>query len=107
MDDLKQLAAMTALNETLAGNHFSICAIDNAGKLLGVNPKGEAYDTLHALHCIDYAKMPRQLREAIPDLIRQCLGVDTIYRFETLQQQIIDVMPAPKRSEFLRLIGRG
>lgn len=107
MDDLKQLAAMTALNEMLAGNHFSICTIDRVATLLSVNPKGEAYDTLHTLHCIHYDKMPTRLRDAIPDLIRQCLGVETIYRFETLQQQVIDVTPAPKRSGFMRLIGRG
>lgn len=107
MDDLKQLAAMTALNEMLAGNHFSICTIDNVGKLLGVNPKGEAYDTLSTLHCIDYSKMPAKLRDAIPDLIRQCLGVEAIYRFTTLQQQVIDVTPERKRGGFMRLIGRG
>lgn len=107
MDDLKQLAAMTALNDMLARSSFSICTIDNVAKLLGVNPKGEAYDTLRAVHCIDYAKMPPQLREAIPELIRKCLGVETIYRFQTLHQQIVDVTPPPKRGRFLRLIGRG
>lgn len=107
MSDLKQLAAMTALNDMLAGAHFSICAIDNVAKLLDVNPKGEAYDTLHALHCINYDRMPPQLREAIPELIRACLGVETIYRFQTLHQQIVDVTPPPKRGGFLRLIGRG
>lgn len=107
MDDIKQLAAMTALNNMLAGEHFSICTIDSVANLLNVHPKGEAYTTLHALHCIDYAKMPPKLREAIPELIRQCLGVETIYRFQTLHQQIVDVTSPPKRGGFLRLIGRG
>lgn len=107
MDDLKQLAAMTALNEMLAGSHFSICTIDKVGKLLGVNPKGEAYDTLHTLHCIDYSKMPARLRDAIPELIRQCLGVEAIYRFTTLQREVVEVAPERRRGGLMRLIGRG
>ncbi len=49
--------------------------------------------------------MPKPLRDALPDLIRQCLGVETVYRFEALQQQVIDV--APTRGGFMQLIGRG
>lgn len=107
MDDLKQLAAMTALNEMLARGSFSICTIDTVAKMLGIDPHGEAYDLLRPLHCIDYSKMPRPLRDAIPDLIRQCLGVETIYRFETLQGQVIDVTPTQKRGGFMRLLGGG
>lgn len=106
MNDLKQLAAMTALNDMLGKSSFSICTIDNVAKLLDVNPRGEAYDTLRAVHCIEYADMPPQLRDAIPDLIRQCLGVETIYRFQTpLHKQIVDVTPPSNRGGFLRLIG--
>lgn len=107
MDDLKQLAAMTALNEMLAGSHFSICTIDRVATLLAVNPKGEAYDTLHTLHCIHYDKMPARLRDAIPELIRQCLGVEAIYRFTTLQREVIEVAPERKRGGFMRLLGGG
>jgi len=28
---------------------------------------------LHALHCVDYAKMSPELRERIPHLVNECL----------------------------------
>lgn len=107
MDDLKQLAAMTALNKMLASHYFDITTIDRIGDMLSINPRGEAYTVLRTIHCVHYDEMPKPLRDAIPDLIRQCLGVETIYRFETLQQQVIDVTPAPKRGGFMRLLGGG
>ena len=92
--DLKQIAAMVALNSMMQGGHFNICTIDSVATLMQVNPKGEAYDTLRVLHCIGWDKIPAELREAIPDLIRQCLGVAPSYVFRTLDQEVIDVTPA-------------
>lgn len=114
MDDLKQLAALTALNEMMASNYFSICTIDKIAQMLGVNPKGEAYNVLHTLHCIDWAKMPQPLREAVPGLIQQCLSIAPAYQFkgpptrkEPELRTIIDVPieQKPKRG-LLRLLGR-
>ena len=104
MSDLKQLAAITALNEMMAGSHFNVCTIDRIATMLSVNAKGEAYEVLHTLHCIHWDKMPGELREAVPDLIRQCLGVGPVYQFKTLDQEVIDVTPARK---LLRLLGGG
>lgn len=109
MEDLKKLAAMTALNNMLQQGHFSICAVDDAAKLLGMrNGRCDAYNTLHALHCIDYAKMPKELRDAIPGLIQQVLGVEPVYQFKTMAKRVLDVNPpADKGSSggFLKLIG--
>lgn len=102
MNDLKELAAMTALNNTLRSSYFDICAVDKVAKLLDVNPRGEAYDMLHALHCIHYDKMPPQLCEAIPDLIKQCLGREITYQFQHLKQEVIEVTPA---SRLMKAIG--
>lgn len=104
MSDLKQMAAVTALNEMMSGSHFNVCTIDRIATMLQVNPKGEAYEVLHTLHCINWDKMPQELREAVPDLIRQCIGVGPIYKFKTMEQEVIDVSPARK---LLRLLGRG
>lgn len=93
---------MTALNHTLKSSYFDVCALDKAAKLLDVNPKGEAYDTLHAIHCVHYDKMPPQLREAIPDLIKQCLGREITYQFTHLKQEVIEVTPA---SRIMKAIG--
>ena len=100
--DLKQISSMVALNSMMQSSFFSICTIDSVATLLQVNPHGEAYDTLRVLHCISWYKMPTELREAIPELIRQCLGVAPSYVFKTLDQEVIDVTPARK---FLRLFG--
>lgn len=98
MNDLKKMAAMTALNNMLADHHFNICAIDSVCKLLGVPASGEAYNLLRTLHCIDYAEMPQELRAAIPSLIEQILGVQPAYQFKTLGNQVMDVNAAPTKA---------
>lgn len=81
MNDLKALAAITALNDMFGKGYLSICTIDNVAKMLDRNPKCEAYTILHSLHCVHFDKMPPQLRDSIPELIRQCLDVELNYRF--------------------------
>ena len=94
MQHLKELAAMTAVNEQLRKGHWSICCIDRAAALLNVNARGEAYNILHAMHCVDYDKMPAELRASIPDLIKQSLGIDPVYQFQLMQKEVIDISPA-------------
>ena len=102
MQHLKELAAMTALNEQLRAKHWSICCLDRAALLLNVNARGDAYDILHSMHCIDYDKMPAELRASIPDLVKQCLGIDPVYQFQSMQKEVIDISPARK---MLKAIG--
>lgn len=98
--DLKELAAVTALNAMMAKGWFSICTIDNVGQMLGRNPRGEAYDILHSLHCIHFDKMPPALREEIPRLIEQCLNCAPTHRFSTVQQhRVIDITPPAAPAE--------
>lgn len=108
-ENLKQLSALTALNSMMAKGHFSICTIDSVGELLGINPRGcDAYKILHPLHCIDWAKMPQELRDAVPGLIQECLGIAPAFQFKTLEPTLIDVSPkaeTPPRRSFLRLLG--
>lgn len=109
MSDLKNLAALTAINTMMQGGHFSICTIDKVADLMGINCRGsDAYKTLSTLHCIDYAKMPRELRDAIPGMIEQILGIAPAYQFATMSKPVIDVTPAPHKKEsssILKLIG--
>jgi hypothetical protein len=105
VSDLKQQIALTALNEMMSGNHFNICTIDRVGSMLGVNPKGDAYSMLSPLHCIDWAKMPPEVREAVPSLIQECLGVSPVFKFKTLEPLVIEVSPAPKKPGVLQRLG--
>lgn len=69
MTDLEQKAIEAALRKMFAQGHFSICTIDTCLKLLGVPQGGKSYQLLHALHCVNYADMDRELAQAIPGLI--------------------------------------
>lgn len=81
-EKLKQLSAITALNDMMQRGHMNICTIESVAKMLGIDPKGRAHDILRPLHCVDFAKMPVELRGEIPGLIKECLGVEPIYQFE-------------------------
>lgn len=89
-DDLKQLSALTAINEMLTGNHFSISTVDSVAAMLGVDPRCEARTILAPLHCIDYHKMPPELRDRIPDLVATCLGQGPRFKLHA-----IAAAPAP------------
>jgi hypothetical protein len=93
----------------MRGGHFSICTIDNVGKLLGIEPRGsDAYNVLHTLHCIDWNAMPPQLREAVPGLINECLGIAPAFQFANATRgQIVDLTPdaKPAKRGFMHLLG--
>jgi hypothetical protein len=96
---LSQMAVMTALNEMLSSSHFNICTIDKCADILRVPVKGnESYKILSALHCIDYAKIPQQLRGQIPSLIKECLGIEPM--------EILTEQEVKKAGFFQKLIGR-
>lgn len=84
LQELKNQAALTALNKMLRGRHFDICTVRDVGEMLGVNPRCEEYKILQTLHCIDYSEMPSDLRDSIPMLVMKCLGQAPAYQFESL-----------------------
>lgn len=107
MQNLKTLAAVTALNVMMQKNYFSICAIDSVAKMLGVNPKSEAYDILLTLHCVDWDKMPKELKDAVPELIKECLGIVLTYQLKPLEMPELpkEVKEEIKLYQFLKLLG--
>lgn len=106
-EDLKELSALTALNNMMQGGHFNICCVDSVGKLLGVKPDDhESYAILRPLHCVDFAKMPQPLRDAIPSLVQDCLGVSPTYQFKSIKPgDVIEVSVPQQRGALLRLFG--
>lgn len=108
--DLKQLAALTALNNMFAKGYFNLCTVDAVAKMLEVNANGEAYDVLHTLHCVHFDKMPRELREQVPVLIQQCLGGPAIPQFTLagLPSEGLDIKTVqlpPAKNGLLRMLG--
>lgn len=90
--EMKEQAAIVALNEMLKNASFSICTLDSVAELLGVSCRGsEAYNILRTLHCINFAAMPIELRNEIPALIRQCLGRGPEFQFTSLEKEVITV----------------
>lgn len=104
MNNLQELAAIAALNKMFKQGHFDICTIRSVAEMLHVTLGGEAYCVLHTLHCVDFADMPTELREAIPGLIRECLALSPIYEFDHLKQRTITVSPSPIK-RFLKIAG--
>lgn len=76
MNELKMKIAALALNEMMRKPFFSICAVTDAADVLGCNPRLSVhYDDLRALHCIDWRRMPEELRRAVPVMIAECLAL--------------------------------
>lgn len=122
LNELKQEAAITAINKMMNSSFFSICAIDKAGQTLNINVSCEAYDILHALHCVDFSKMSPTMRQSIPHLIAECFNRPDIFQFPTPSERraaatmtiqaetVIDAEPVvatPKPNFFQRLLGKG
>jgi len=63
-----------ALNNLFTDKHFSICALDNIGKLLNVSPSQHPnYKLLQALHCVDYADMSPAILQELQQRVAECL----------------------------------
>jgi len=83
VDDIKQMAALTALNDMMAKGYVNICTIDSVAKMLGVLAKGADYDVLHTLHCVNFDRMPKDLLDRVPALVQACLSGDRVFQFST------------------------
>lgn len=77
MPETQQLVLRTATRKLFDKRYFDICTVDTLMKLIGTTAPTHAYTQLRALHCVDYADMPKDLRERIPHLVRECLAGPT------------------------------
>lgn len=80
--ETKSLVALTALNAMLRKSYFCICTLRRVADMLDVPVVGsEAWKVLEPLHCVDYAAMPPELIQQLPELIATCLRVEPIHQF--------------------------
>ena len=47
------------------GSHFNICDLDKCLRITGTIPNKQDYDSLSALHCVDWSAMSPQLRQGV------------------------------------------
>lgn len=68
------MVAQVALNSLFENKHFSICKLNEVMELLKKGrSNSKVYKQLHALHCVDYADMPDELKNQIPHMINELL----------------------------------
>lgn len=94
-DKIKLMAIKTALKDMFSSKSFSICTIDKCLKIANAMCDKETYQTMSALHCIDYADMDEELREWL------IITSVTLFKQEGFDLSIIDtiaveVMPKGK-----------
>lgn len=108
--ELKQQAAIAALNKMMSQGHFSICTVDTIAKMLGITPDPEAYAVLRTLHCVDYTAMPRALYARLPDIIQTALSGQQVFQFglrAPVTQQLALVQSPVKSKLLQRLFHHG
>ncbi|MFI8479683.1 hypothetical protein ACIGCM_03840 [Pseudomonas sp. NPDC078700] len=71
--NLQMMAAEAALRKMIDQSYFDICTLDKIISMLSIKPNADAYSILHTLHCVHYNQMPRELFEALPQLIAKVL----------------------------------
>lgn len=57
-------------------NHFNICPLNDLGQLFHIDysHRNSAYLLLDSFHCMPQSRIPREIRRAIPDLVREALS---------------------------------
>lgn len=73
LPETKRLVVHTAVANLFENKWFSISDLSEIMELIGARKGGQAYQMLHALHCVHYDKMPPELRARIPELVNECL----------------------------------
>jgi hypothetical protein len=76
--EVKRLVVKTALDKLFTDNHFNVCTFDKVLEVLGRKCNTEAYKQLRALHCVDYAAMPEELKLVLPHLVNEALRLNDV-----------------------------
>lgn len=85
LSDFEKACVKQALDKLLNDRHFSICAFDNIGEMLGVNVSQHPnYVFLNGLHCVDYNKMSAEIRNNLEAKMLECLRPSTNFSADRL-----------------------
>lgn len=71
--ETRRMVIKASLNKLFSERYFSICTLDSILDAMQGTKRTEAYTLLRTLHCMDYASMPVDLRDRIPQLVNEAL----------------------------------
>jgi len=66
--EAKLKIAEVSMNQMMTGRHFSICAVRDCCKMLGIHPDKEMMNMLEPMHCVDWGAMGKEVR----DIVKMC-----------------------------------
>ena len=106
MEDIQKQVVKIALRKLFTAKHFSICDIDKCLKLSQIIPNKKDYDTMSALHCIDYSDMNKDVREWLLNTVESMfMGSGFDLSFLEKEIKVIEIEEPKQRKGFLRLLG--
>ena len=97
MDEFKKEAIRIALREMFRKGSFSICTVDTCLEIANIPIPRDEYETLRALHCIDYSEMPPDFRV---QLFQKIIG---LFEYPTLEISEFEIFK-PKITDKKRLL---
>ena len=113
MEEIQKQVVKVALKKLFTQNHFSICDIDKCLKITQIIANKTDYNTMSALHCIDYSDMNKDIQDWLLKTVEEMFtgsGFDLSFletkkeiKTETINAILIE--EKPKRTGFLRLLG--
>ncbi|EKT3962754.1 hypothetical protein ABF179_002327 [Flavobacterium psychrophilum] len=108
MDEIQKQVVKIALKKMFTQKHFSICDIDKCIKISQIIPNKVDYNTMSALHCVDYSDMNKDVQNWLLQTVEDMFvgsGFDLSFleTKETINAIVIEEKPI--RKGFLRLLG--
>ena len=94
------------MKKMFKGSYFSICDVDKCLKITGSIPDQRDYDTLSALHCVNWSEMSRDLREIVLEKTIAMISNDgfDLSVLDLMFNEQKNVFDLPKKKKF-RLLG--
>lgn len=110
MNSLQIKVMEASLNKMWSQQYFSICTVDACLKLTGGKQGGPIYDMLHALHCVPYTQMDKDVVAALPAMVAEVLRLPLLVlgpaKLPADTVEMPAATPAAKPSIFNKLLLR-
>lgn len=94
MNEFQKEVVITAMRKMFRGTHFSICDLDKCLQITRTIPNKMEYDSLSALHCVNWSEMSPQLRQMVLEKTVAMLSS------ESFDLQILDLAFNEERKVF-------